>query len=73
MRLTPIKTTRMTEREQAYNAALALVNGLEPDPRQSKLARNFRNRAGKLLETLPEVVNAILADDLATAPERLAA
>lgn len=67
MKSTPIKTTRVTERRKAYYAALALVNKIEPDPRQSKLARNYRNRAGVLLLTLPEVVDAILSDDLAVA------
>lgn len=69
---TLIKSPAMTEREATYRVALALVGKIDDDLAHGTF--HYRNRAGVLLETLPEVVNAILTDNLAiNAPERLAA
>lgn len=71
MKPTLIKSPAMTDREAAYRAALTLVGKIDDD--LDRGTGHYRNRAGVLLETLPEVVNAILADNLAVnAPERLA-
>ena len=46
----------------AYAAALVLVAGIDEDLRRG--TRHFRDRRGRLLATLDEVVTAILVDDL---------
>lgn len=50
------------EREAAYQAALKLVTRIDDDLIRG--VRHYRNKGGKLLGTLDEVVRAILADDL---------
>ncbi len=47
-----------------YHAALQLVARIDDD--QSRGVRHYRSRGGQLLMTLDQVVEAILADDLAT-------
>lgn len=58
----------MGERCKAYYAALALVEAVDP-PHPFTPRLHFRNRRGVLLLTLPEVVDAILANDLADADD----
>ncbi len=50
------------ERESTYYAALALVALI--DEQLNRGTRHYRNKAGVLLNTLDEVVHAILANDL---------
>ncbi len=49
-------------REAAYRAALKLVARI--DEELTRGIRHYRNRAGKLLTRLDEVIRAILADNL---------
>jgi len=51
------------EREETYYAALELV--AEIDEGLTRGTRHYRNKAGVLLTSLDEVINAILTDDLA--------
>jgi len=51
-----------TEREATYNAALELVAII--DENLTRGVYHYRNKAGVLLTTLDEVINAILCDDL---------
>lgn len=53
------------EREAAYLVALDRVERIDDDLTLD--IRHYRNRAGELLTTLDQVVNAILTDDLAGA------
>ncbi len=50
------------ERESTYYTALNLVALI--DEQLSKGTRHYRNKAGVLLNTLDEVIHAILANDL---------
>lgn len=50
------------DREASYHAALELVAHI--DEQLTRGTCHYRNKAGLLLTTLDEVVNAILADDL---------
>jgi hypothetical protein len=50
------------EREETYYAALELVAQI--DEALTRGTRHYRNKAGNLLNTLDEVINAILTDDL---------
>lgn len=56
-------------KEEVYSRCLAFVDALEPDPRFSRLSRHYRNRAGELLGTLDQVINAIIDDELMTEEE----
>ncbi len=56
------KPSAMTEREEAYYAALNLVARIDED--LTKGIRHYRNKAGTLLLTLDEVIRAILDNDL---------
>ena len=51
----------------AYAAALVLVAGIDEDLRRG--TRHFRDRRGRLLATLDEVIRAILANELSQAEE----
>ncbi len=51
-----------TEQEETYYAALKLVAQIDED--LTRGVRHYRNKAGLLLTTLDEVVQAILDDDL---------
>ena len=57
-----VKTTRISEREATYNAALELVARIDDD--LTRGVRHYRNKDGLLLTTLDEVVRAILDDNL---------
>jgi len=50
------------EKEATYYAALELVAQI--DEALTRGTRHYRNKAGELLTTLDEVVNAILSNDL---------
>ena len=58
----------VSESDATYYAALKLVARIDED--LSRGVRHFRNKAGILLTTLDQVVNAILTDDLSV-PEVL--
>ncbi|MBN1995685.1 MAG: hypothetical protein JW953_23560 [Anaerolineae bacterium] len=58
----------LSEKDAAYYAALKLVARIDED--LSLGIRHYRNRAGRLLTTLDQVVHAILADDLLVAEEQ---
>ncbi len=51
-----------SEGDAAYYAALKLVDRIDED--LTKGIRHYRNKAGELLTTLDQVVNAILEDNL---------
>ncbi len=57
-----VKSARKSEQEATYYAALELVQRIDDD--LSRGIRHYRNKAGILLNTLDEVINAILGDDL---------
>lgn len=57
-----VKTAKMNEQEAAYYAAMELVTRIDQD--LSRGVRHYRTKAGQLLNTLDEVVRAILNDDL---------
>lgn len=57
-----VKTSKMTEQEATYYAALELVAQIDED--LTRGVRHYRNKAGVLLTSLDEVVNAILEDNL---------
>jgi len=57
-----VKAPKTHEREATYNTALELV--AEIDEALTRGTFHYRNRAGELLTTLDEVVNAILTNDL---------
>ncbi len=57
-----VVTRTTAEREATYYSALELVARIDDDLNRG--TRHYRNRAGILLNTLDEVVNAILANDL---------
>ena len=54
--------THSNEKDATYNAALKLVAQIDED--LTKGTRHYRTKNGKLLTTLEQVVNAILADNL---------
>jgi hypothetical protein len=53
------------KREAAYHAALTWADLVEPDPRSHRLTRHYETVAGDKLETLDEVVRALIDGDLA--------
>jgi hypothetical protein len=57
-----VKSSKTTERESAYYAALELVARIDEDLTLG--IRHYRTKAGILLTTLDEVVRAILDDNL---------
>jgi len=57
-----VKTSKVTEQEATYYAALELVARIDED--LTRGIRHYRNKAGILLNTLDEVVLAILDDNL---------
>jgi len=57
-----VKTSKVTEQEATYYAALELVTRIDED--LTRGVRHYRNKAGVLLNTLDEVVRAILDDNL---------
>jgi len=77
-----VKSAKTSEQEATYEAALELVARIDED--LTRGIRHYRNKGGKLLTTLDEVINAILSNDLLlpeqreneiiwTAPQELAA
>lgn len=54
--------TGLEGQEAAYSAALKLVRRI--DEELARGLRHYRNRAGRLLTRLDEVIRAILANDL---------
>lgn len=58
----------VTEREEAYYAALKLVERIDED--LTKGIRHYRTKAGQLLLTLDEVIRAILDNDLLVEEKR---
>jgi hypothetical protein len=62
-----VKTTKATEQEAAYHAALELVARIDEDLVRG--IRHYRTQAGLLLTTLDEVVRAILEDNLLLSEE----
>ena len=60
--------TTISEPEATYQAALKLVARIDDD--LTRGVRHYRNKAGKLLMTLDEVVRAILENDLLLDEER---
>jgi hypothetical protein len=63
-----VKTTKVTEQEAAYHAALELVARIDEDLVRG--IRHYRTKAGLLLTTLDEVVRAILEDNLLLTEEQ---
>lgn len=57
-----VKSSKMTEQEATYYAALELVARIDED--LTRGVRHYRNKAGTLLTSLDEVVQAILDDNL---------
>jgi hypothetical protein len=52
----------LSEKDAAYYTALKLVARIDDD--LTRGVRHYRNKAGELLNTLDQVVHAILSDDL---------
>ena len=63
-----VKKSKMSEQEATYHAALELVARIDED--LTRGVRHYRNKAGKLLTTLDDVVRAILDNDLQLADEQ---
>ena len=63
-----VKTSKATEQEATYYAALELVARIDED--LTRGVRHYRNKAGVLLQTLDEVVRAILDDNLLVPDEQ---
>ena len=63
-----VKTSKITEQEATYYAALELVARIDED--LTRGVRHYRNKAGLLLNTLDEVVRAILDDNLLVPEEQ---
>ncbi|MDM8519294.1 hypothetical protein QUF64_04550 [Anaerolineales bacterium HSG6] len=61
-RIYPELVPTPAERETTYYAALELVAIIDENLRRGVF--HYRNRAGRLLSTLDEVINAILTDNL---------
>lgn len=57
-----VKSASAAEQETAYYAALELVARI--DDELTRGVRHYRDKAGTLLNTLDEVINAILTDNL---------
>ena len=57
-----VKSSKMTEQEATYYAALELVAQI--DENLTRGVRHYRDKAGVLLTTLDEVIRAILDDNL---------
>lgn len=57
-----VKSSKTSEQEATYHAALELVARIDED--LTRGIRHYRTRAGVLLTTLDEVVRAILDDNL---------
>ena len=57
-----VKSSKENEQEATYYAALELVARI--DNELTRGVRHYRTKAGVLLTTLDEVVNAILSDNL---------
>ncbi|MDH3674498.1 MAG: hypothetical protein OES12_03305 [Anaerolineae bacterium] len=57
-----VKTSKVSEQEATYYAALELVARIDED--LTRGIRHYRNKAGLLLTTLDEVVQAILDENL---------
>ena len=57
-----VKSSKMTEQEATYYAALELVARI--DEELTRGIRHYRDKTGLLLTTLDEVVRAILDDNL---------
>jgi len=57
-----VKSTKMTEQEATYYAALELVARI--DEELTRGIRHYRDKTGLLLTTLDEVIRAILDDNL---------
>jgi len=56
------KSQKISERDATYYAALELVAQIDED--LTRGVRHYRNKAGTLLTSLDEVVQAILDDNL---------
>lgn len=54
--------TGSAHREAVFQCALAYVEAVDADLTTGR--RHYRNRAGKLLSSLDQVVSAILSDEL---------
>lgn len=63
-----VKNSKLSEQEVAYYAALELVARIDED--LTRGVRHYRNKAGVLLNTLDEVVRAILDDNLLVPEEQ---
>lgn len=63
-----VKTAKMNEQDSTYYAAVELVARIDHD--LSRGVRHYRTKAGQLLNTLDEVVRAILDDNLLVAEEQ---
>ena len=61
-RIYPELVPTPAERETTYYAALELVAVIDENLRRGVF--HYRNKTGRLLNTLDEVINAILIDDL---------
>ncbi|MCB0193419.1 MAG: hypothetical protein KDJ65_15840 [Anaerolineae bacterium] len=59
-----VKSSAMSEQDAAYYAALDLVARIDED--LTRGIRHYRTKAGLLLTTLDEVIQAILEDNLLT-------
>ena len=57
-----VKTSKVSEQEATYYAALELVERIDED--LTRGVRHYRDKAGILLTTLDEVVRAIIDDNL---------
>lgn len=56
------RMNRMNEQDATYYAALDLVARIDDD--LTRGVRHYRTKAGRLLNSLDEVINAILSDNL---------
>ena len=63
-----VKTSKAVEQETTYNAALELIARIDED--LTRGIRHYRTKAGVLLNTLDEVVRAILDDNLLVPEEQ---
>jgi hypothetical protein len=57
-----VKSARQSEQDATYYAAVELVLRIDDD--LTRGVRHYRTKTGMLLNTLDEVINAILGDDL---------
>ena len=63
-----VKSSKVSEHEATYYAALELVAHIDED--LTRGIRHYRNKAGVLLTTLDEVIRAILDDNLLMSEEQ---